>query len=262
MLRRVLGLASAVILAALASAALVACGGGDNSGSDFATQANQACIDNAKAYATVDQSSNGLLLNQAQAVANTDAKLAADQALASDLQALEPPSDVKSAYDDFVSLAQQLADARALMLKDFQANDEAAGATDSNKFIALTGPSEKAASAAGLSACAGELPADQVAALTDTIETNETIVDPAKCTDYLTANGVISGFTSMAACRAAQQKPSNAATSVDVTNVSGVDGVSATADVAFHGGPADGRSSSYELVYVDGKWKIDYSAAI
>jgi hypothetical protein len=252
-------LGTALIVIGSASA-LAACGGGDTSDSDFTTQANAACTTNAKVYADIDQSPNGLLLNQEQAVAVTAAKSIADRVLASDLQGLDAPTDVKPAYDDFVALAQQLSDTRAAMLSDFRANDQATAATDSEKYLSLVADYVKAADAAGLSVCAGDLPADQVAALTGTIETNETTVDPAKCTEYLTANGVKTAFVSMAFCRQAQQKPSNAATSVDVTKVAGSDGVSATAQVAFHGGPSDGQTATYEFVYVDGKWKVDYFA--
>ena len=44
--------------------------------------------------------------------------------------------------------------------------------------------------------------------------------------------------------------------SVDVTNVTGVDHQYANLQFVSHGGSNDGKTTRYTLIYTDGKWKV------
>lgn len=113
--------------------------------------------------------------------------------------------------------------------------------------------------ALGVGGCGGGGSED--GAIEEVIETSATTADPANCTELQTQafdeqNAQTEGAEAVEACEAEAEKGEGTAESVDVSNL-GVDGESATAEVAFTGGGLDGQAVEVSLVEEGGAWKLD-----
>jgi len=108
----------------------------------------------------------------------------------------------------------------------------------------------------GFQACAERLPASQQPAVKQVAIRNLTVNDPAECTQSFTPAYIKVHFGSESKCVAGQRSPSPVKT-VDVTNISGVANVSATARIVPNGGPASGKPFSARFLYENGRWMQD-----
>jgi hypothetical protein len=80
--------------------------------------------------------------------------------------------------------------------------------------------------------------------------------DPSVCTEIVTDGFLESVGLDLERCKR-QQKVEYGTKSLKVSNVEGVPGVLATAEVVAKGGPASGDRSEMTFVYEDGTWKVD-----
>lgn len=93
------------------------------------------------------------------------------------------------------------------------------------------------------------------------IKTSATSDDPADCEAlstqaFLEQTQLSQGVQAIRDCEEEAEEEENDPKSVAVSNV-GVEGSTATADVAFAGGTYDGQTLSVGLVEEDGDWKLD-----
>ncbi len=115
-----------------------------------------------------------------------------------------------------------------------------------------------------LAACGGSSgdDSDEAGQITAAISTSVTSSDPADCTRletqrFLAQIHFIPGPAAVKACQQDAPDTRDDPDSVDVTNIE-VDGSTATADVAFHGGGFDGSTLAVSLAKEGGQWKLDH----
>jgi hypothetical protein len=104
------------------------------------------------------------------------------------------------------------------------------------------------------------------AQVSDAIRTSVTSSDPADCTRLETQRFIeqihfTKGQEALRACERDAPDTSDDPDSVDVTDVQ-VNGSSATANAAFHGGGFDGSTLSLALVKDGEQWKLDQITAV
>jgi hypothetical protein len=104
------------------------------------------------------------------------------------------------------------------------------------------------------------------AQIADAIRTSVTSSDPADCTRLETQRFIeqihfTTGAQALKACERDAPDTTDDPDSVDVTDVQ-VNGASATANVAFHGGGFDGSTLSMALVKGGDQWKLDRITAV
>jgi hypothetical protein len=173
-----------------------------------------------------------------------------------EVSAIEAPDELSDQYDEYLA-------ARGAFLDVLHQTQQAGEAGDEAEFQRLNAQLEERSDAidvagekVGLKACAQVLPEDQVADVRAVIEDTATTGDPAHCTEDYTDN-FVEASGGPEGCEAGEKDPANQADSVDISEVKGVDEVYARAVVTPSGGPADGQELIVELVFEDGRWKVD-----
>ena len=101
---------------------------------------------------------------------------------------------------------------------------------------------------------AAGLPADQREEITRLLVDLETTSDPAHCVDDYT-DRLVQAAGGVARCRKLESGAHP--DSIEVVNVEGTDHGHATAHLIARGGSFDGDQATAELVYEDGRWKLD-----
>jgi hypothetical protein len=254
-------LAAAACLGATAIG-LSACGSGGG-GSDFAAEANEVCTDAARAHLAVYESPVGEERSRSDALAANSRYLAAEEEAVDALGQIEPPADGAEDFEAFVAAEREVVELRRKALKAAREDErDAFGKLSEERSEKADEAEAKAAAVAGLDACASQLSSAEAKTVAGTIEEKETEADPAQCTEYFTPHVVKLGWKTLAGCRKFQEGESadEITKSVDVDVTEGVDGVTATADVTFHGGNSDGEELEYGLAYHDGRWMLAYVA--
>jgi hypothetical protein len=251
---------AAALVAALTAMLLAGCGGGGEEGTETTSQAafraaaDRICAEVARADIETRHRDLGTLAYLEHLRDDRERALA-------ELEALQAPDDVATAYDAYlearrrslVGIDEGTAAARS---EEPQAVEEFRAAARGRVEEGL-----KLAGEAGLVACAGELsPAERKAAE----EPIALSVQPRRarefCTRRTSAAMVESSFDGVADCVRRQSHRSRDDTA-SVEQISGIDGVGATAVVAV--GRSGGDEEAYEaaLVYEDGVWKLDAVSA-
>jgi hypothetical protein len=258
-------------LAAGAAMALVvgavACGDDKGSdaggGDDFLGQLNSICEESTQelvegnmqfAYATDPKEQAEL------AQAGQDARAEANE----EIEALEPPEDDAKAFEDYVAAREDLLAAGEARVKAFESGDEAAIAKASEEASAAADAEDKAAAALGADLCDDELPAEDAQAAEDTLREFATTADPAtSCSSdgLVTETMLEEYFGGVEKCEKDQQKleenPDTLPEDVKVSEVTGVDGISATILFEDVGGKFDGQPSQASVYNLDGDWKLN-----
>jgi hypothetical protein len=248
----------AVVLVGCAAVVAACSSSSSSSGSDFTTEANNVCLKQAKQVQVVSASPVGAEATKQQAVAAETKYVKIQNDYAKALSKIHPPADKKAQWDKFVSQRKQLAKIQADVVAAAKKSKDAFAAA-SAKQGKVGAASLKTAAGLKLDACSHTLPADQKKTVVATVTKNETVADPAQCTDYFTANAVKLGWKNMAGCRKFQtgEGKDQVAKSVKVKIIDGVDNLYADASVSFNGGINDGKTLTYGMLYQDGKWKVN-----
>ncbi|HET7590308.1 MAG TPA: hypothetical protein VFK14_09045 [Solirubrobacterales bacterium] len=253
---RLLGGGLPALCMAAAVCGLAACGSG---GSDFASEANTVCKDQAAKSVAIYESPDASSESRQGAIQVQRRYLALDEKTNRELKVLEAPASAQKNFAAFLG-AREAAAAhdRELLAAAKEGNPK--------KYSALTEKSEEegravdkaAAAVGGLEACADELPEAEAEEVAETIERNETEANPAQCTDYFSEMAVKQQWETAKGCREFQENETakEIARAVDVKVTEGVAGVRATAEATFHGGIMDGRTLELGLAREGGNWKV------
>lgn len=173
------------------------------------------------------------------------------------LEALEVPDESASVFDDYVAKleqSKQVTDEAAAAAAEQRADEFAAARVEARNVRA---EANEIGAGLGFSACAGVLTAEDQAQVTETLELT---IDPEAarelCSERSTEAFIATRFESVADCAKAQAAETPVET-VTVTELQGVEGVSA--NVLLELGSAKGDSVEYEasLAYEDGAWKLN-----
>lgn len=239
-------------IALVPALAFAACGGDDDSGDDFLAQVDAVCTDSAeRATAALAE---GAPTNAEEAAA-VDANFVDSRQQEIDaLEALEPPEDVAAGYEDFVAARSEiLVGEESRQAANEQGDQQAvedAGAYINEAFVAA----DDAAAAIGLEACVGILPAeeeDAVRAVAEQFFTAET-AEALEVACQQATDAYIESIGGLEVCH----EPGEPRT-IEISDVSGVSGVSAEAYFVPTGGPDDGTELAAYFVYQDGEWLVD-----
>ena len=249
-------------VALLVAVALVACGdeGGESSEStDFVSEANSLCKQQAEGFRDVALDVGYEFEPEAQ-IEGGEARAEVRAEILPQLEALEPPAEDAELYDSMLAGRNKVADLAEQALEAQKAEDEAEFAKLQEKLNAAGDAAEKDARELGLANCAGDLPNDDAQAAEDVVREFATTADPeTSCnTDALVLQIFIDeGLGGQAKCEKAQEKISDELPSdVKVSSVEGVDDVTANLEFEDVGGKFDGIPSRATLYYMDGSWKI------
>ena len=248
------------IACAFAGMGIAACGGDsdEDSGDDFAAQADQICLEAQRETVEIARRL-GPVTSDEDVIPRIEQFTPVREQAQADLEALEPSEDVAPAFDRLLALRREHLERSQQELKLRKSGDVAAAARLGAKSSRLQEQEDAAAEDAGLTACARILPDEDAEQAKETITVLETSDDPDLCTETMTAEGVEALFGGLEACEEAQQglKPSELADSVDFEEISGLEGVSASVVGTVNGGTLDGDHAKYEMIYEDGTYKVN-----
>jgi len=262
------------LLGAIAVLGIAACGGDDDGGSsedsgdEFLTQLNSLCEDGTQQ--TID---NNLELGYSQDpkdhIELGERVVAAREEITAKIEELEPPEEDVEAFDEMVAARKDLIALAEDRVAAVKKGDQEAIAANTKATEEASDLEDAASADLGADMCDGELPEEDVQAAEDTLREFATTADPAtSCnsdTGLVTEPYVEGGFGGVEACEVEQQKlednPKDLAEDLEVTEVTGVDGMAATIEYADVGGLYDDQPSTATIYYVDGGWKI-YSISL
>lgn len=242
------------------AAGLAACGGG---GGDFTAEANEVCRDATRAGLAVYTSPIGAEMSQKDAVAAESRYLENGEQRERELRALEAPGESRSAFEGFLAKVEKGNEVERQAVEAAKKGDkEGFGKLKEEGSKVAKERSKAAAAVPGLDDCAEKMSPAAAREVAETIERNETEANPAQCTEYIMPNLVKAQWKTQKGCREFQEHETaqELPRSVDVEVTEGVDGITATAEVTFHGGQIDGKTIEYGMAFEDGKWKLAYAA--
>lgn len=249
---------TAVCAAALIAATIAACGGDDSGPTpDFANVADDICLDtgrqlaNARAAADPPDSSK-----DATKLLDTQLPIRRDEL--ERLQALRPPPDLVSAWDQYLELKQDRIDALDDALAAAQDDDRKAYVVAQTRAEKLNDRSRQVAEQLGLDTCAEVLPPAGQEDVLATVEKVLTSPDSEKvCDEAITDRFAETAFGSVDKCASKRGQPS--IVSLDLLDVGGIAATSAFVDVKVTDFFGVVRQQRIELVFdAESKtWKVD-----
>jgi hypothetical protein len=240
-----------VVATIAAAVTLAACGSG-GSQSGFASKADARCVQ----ASTQEISATRSPLNSGSAAAAQARQIETiNQDLDGQLAKLTPPDTDKSADKAFLAK-------RTVFVGDIKRAEEAAGRNDPNGWATAqkqagrdSEAAQAAAAKAGLTACAGKLPASEVAAIRQVIVKGETAPAPSDCVQHTSALFLAQHFNgSVTTCEREIVKSHSGR--VTVSKVTGA-GPQASAEVDESGGTSPPAKLTMNLIKQDGQWKVD-----
>ena len=233
---------------------LVACGGGDDdSGDDFTAQADAICVDSAERINAVF-AEQGTPADAEEAAAVDAALLDSRVQEIEALEALEPPEDLAGGYEDFVAARSEIRAGEELRQAANEQGDQQA-AEDAAAYIdEAFAAADDAAEDIGLEACAGILPTDEEDAARAAAEQFFTAAtaEELKTACEQATDAYIDAIGGLEVCHEPGEP-----TTIEISDVSGVSGITAEVSFVPNGGPEDGQDLRAFFVYQDGEWKVD-----
>ncbi len=241
--------------AAVSLLALAACGGDGADTEDFIAEADQICTEAERERVDIALG-RPILKTSEQEAAVLREIVPVHQREHDDLAALEPPEDASTEYSDFLAARADVVAAgeerRALAERGAPAEERLAA---SDRAEAANDRADEPAAAIGLEACAHRLPPEQVEEITANTEDVFTSEDPAVCTELLTDVFLERFDQTLEQCKRQQQKERGTEL-IELSDVEGIAGVSATARMEAQGGPRVAPPTEVTYVYQDGTWKL------
>ncbi len=246
----------AALLASAAAVATLAACGGEDSGEDFAADAEAICTESTREQAEIGLAAGPT--GDFAAAAEQMAALRQSGARALDeLEALNPPEDSAETWSEYLDnrrRAVALVADRQLAAKREDAETMTAAAVGIEELLKER---DDLGEQMGLTACARILPAADEQRVRETVELASVSGDGARvCEEAIASVYLEQQFGgSVERCGRAQREARRAG-AVDFRDVYGVAGVLATAEVELSGGALDGRSATLQLVFEDDGYRI------
>jgi hypothetical protein len=176
------------------------------------------------------------------------------------LASLRPPPDLAEPFTEFVAVSHEITEAHDAMATWFaNTGQEGPGGADFDRAALARRP---LATALGAPICDGKLPPAQRTAVIDAVRTVETSHDSAE----VCREGVTPGFLQytwavfadpVRACILTRDLTlADLPTDIEVDQVTGSDGITATVDYTHVGGCDCGSAAQARLHFVDGAWRV------
>ena len=258
---------AAVLVVLAASAAVAACGSGDDGESagseteDFAALANTICREGAAEAAQV-YLELGYSAEEDDAIELRERVRAIRADALAQLEELEPPADVAEAFDMSLAGRQLVLDAMEDEIAAREQGDQAEAEKAAAKALETGEAINESSADAGIADCAASLPQEDAEAAEEVLREFATTADPAtSCSSegdgLLTEIFLEEGFGGVEACTKEQKDiQDDLATDVKVSEANGVDDVIAVLQYEDVGGRFDEVPTTATLYYVDGAWRI------
>ena len=245
--------------ATLAAIAVVACGGDDSgdSGESLIAAADEICSEDAERSIEI--------FNVARPLDGPDATVeylselrSSREMTVSELSELEAPADLTDDYEAYLEGRREAAGTIDAGIDAARAGDQEAFIEARDRGEELAGAYEKIGKRIGFGACAAILPSDQAELARENLAEAATSADPDRVCDLLATDEYIEDrFGTREECAAAQEGQQGAQVEVEITDLSGIEDVSARATLEFN--DEDGRRPRFDVnaVYEDGTFKVD-----
>ena len=246
------------LLAGLAIVSLgvfAACGDDENEADDFRAAADQICVDRATALTEKISGVGPPTSIQEEAALVAELNPIREQSL-EETQALEAPEDLADDWDEYVGLIDDLYQHDVEALQQLEDEDTDALTEGNAERAEINEQLDTVATDLDLTACAGVLSDEAQTEITSVIEEVMTTTDPDRVCGELVTENYLEGSGGEKACIASQKDPSATSDSAEVANITGVEDVTASAEVTQSGADAPEELNA-ELVYQDGAWKLD-----
>jgi hypothetical protein len=236
--------------------ALAACGGGSDGGEDFVAEADAVCRENAIA-AQEALNEVGPISDRQSAIAVLEALAPLSEDRAVRLDRIEPDAESAEAYEEFVSIQRRRREAIEEGLEAARGDDEQGYGAAQQREGELAGEARAAAAEAGLEVCAEELSEEAASAVEESIQRAGTSNDPEIVCDELATEFFLEAqFGGREQCER-EQRSAEPPEAIEVADPTGIDEVTASADITLRGGDSDGLQARIHLAYEDGIWKVD-----
>ena len=245
--------------ATLAAIVIVACGGDDpgDSGEKLIAAADEICSEDAERSIEI--------FNEARPFDGPDATVeylselrSSREMTVSELSGLEAPADLADDYEAYLEGRREAAVAIDAGIDAARAGDQEAFIEARDRGEELTVAYEEIGERIGFGACAAILPPDQAELARRNLTEAATSADPDRVCDLLATDEYIEErFGTREECAAAQERQQGAQVEVEITDLSGIEDVSARATLEFN--DEDGRRPRFDVnaVYEDGTFKVD-----
>ena len=255
------------VVAALALAlGTAACGddedGGDTGGDDFLTQLNAICKDGTEQVIDANLEL-GFSQDPKEQVELQERNQDVREESFAELQELEPPEEDAETYDEFLAAREDLIAAGEDRVAAVKSGDEAEVVKAAEAQQKAGEAEDVIAEELGADLCEGTLPEEDAAAAEDNLREYATTADPATSCSSEGEEGLVTepyleeGFGGVEACTKEQKAvEDNLAKDIEVSKVTGVDGLAATIEYEDVGGEFDAQPTEATLYYIDGGWKL------
>lgn len=241
-------------LLAIALGLLAACGGEDE-GSDgagdqgrFAEEADAICLDASESFIELTRDP---ATSPEESAELDEATIELREETSDRLAEVEPPAELEQEYDAFLAADRELTQLNRQLVDAFAEGDRERVQPLLEEYNRAEDAVDSAASAAGLTACAGELPAEDMAELGSAAREFLTSTDPAICRELVTEKYIEEVYGDVEECEREieQREPPNEVTTSDAS------GTEASASVEAQ--LPEGETVDVFLIQEEDGWKVD-----
>jgi hypothetical protein len=245
--------------ATLAAIVIAACGGDDSGGSGerLIAAADEICSEDAER--SIEISNDARPLDGPDATVGYLSELRSSREMTvSELSELEAPADLTDDYEAYLEGRREAAGAIDAGIDAARAGDQEAFIEARDRGEELAGAYEKIGKRIGFGACAAILPSDQAELARKNLTEAATSADPDRVCDLLATDEYIEDrFGSREECVGAQEEQQGAQVEVEITDLSGIEDVSARATLEFVDQNGGRPRFDVNAVYEDGTFKVD-----
>lgn len=245
--------------ATLAAIVIAACGGDDSGGSgeSLIAAADEICSEDAER--SIEIFGDARPLDGPGATIEYLSELRSSREMTvSELSELEVPADLTDDYEAYLEGRREAGGAIDAGIDAAQAGDQEAFIEARDRGKELAGAYEKIGKRIGFGACAAILPSDQAELARKNLTEAATSADPERVCDRLATDEYIEDrFGSREECVGAQEEQQGTQVEVEITELSGVEDVSARATLELVDEDGGGARFDINAVYEDGTFKVD-----
>lgn len=245
----------AAVLLAVALGLLAACGGeqdaADGSGGEqasFVEQADAICVDASERFVEVTREP---VTSPEEGAELDEETIELREEATERLAELDPPADLEADYNAFLAADRELTDLNRQLAEAFADGDR----QEANRLLGELNRTEdeveSGAADMGLTACAGELPEEELVEVGSTAREFFTSTDPAICRELVTDKFVEEVYGNVEDCEReiGRREPPDEVTTSDASGA----GPAASVEAQLPGG----ETVDVFLVQEDDGWKVD-----
>jgi len=249
-----------VLVAVMAALIITACGGDESgdTGDDFASQADGVCIDQAEQLRDLALEREVQPFDEETVVAAyEEITPVMDQAQA-DLEAIEPPEDLSSDYEKFLSARADRIEAQEEAMAASAKGDSKGYEAATAEVAAAVEESEKVAAKMGFTACASILSEEDRAAVEEAEQALAAATDPEEICNEIFLPQLIEQAFKGDVEKCLNDPLIDDEVKQEYSEFSGVDGVRAEVTLQIVEGAPELKGTNLQdtWYYVDGEWRL------